>query len=89
MTWSPDTKIYAYYSPKVLNKKKKEHFKPYKNSKHYHARHGMCTNASRADTFGPLIVCEAFCACSKCLQFKFEECLVAQHVGKVKTVEVT
>ena len=88
-TWSPDTKIYAYYSPKVLNKKKKEHFKPYKNSKHYHARHGMCTNASRADTFGPLIVCEAFCACSKCLQFKFEECLVAQHVGKVKTVEVT
>ena len=25
-TWSPDTKVYAYYSSQVLNHKKKQHF---------------------------------------------------------------
>ena len=87
-TWSPDTKVYAFYSPKVLTKKKKQHFKPYKDSKQYHSRHGMCTNYSRAESRGPLIVSEGFCACSKCLEFKFSECLVKEHVGRVKTVEV-
>ena len=64
-TWPPDTKVYAYYSPKVLTKKKKQHFKAFDNSKHYHSRHGMCTNESRAESAGPLIVSEAFCACAK------------------------
>ena len=51
-TWSPDTKVYAYYSQKVLTNKKKQHFKAFNNSKQYHARHGMCTNASRAESAG-------------------------------------
>jgi hypothetical protein len=69
-TWSPDAKVYAYYSPKVLAKKKKQHFKAFGNSKHHHARHGMCTNASRPESAGPLIVSAAFYACAKCLEFK-------------------
>ena len=87
-TWSPDTKVYAYYSPKVLNKKKKQHFKPYADSKKYHSRHGMCISTARADLCGPLIVSEAFCACVKCLDFEFSQCLVQRHVGVARTVEV-
>ena len=86
-TWSPDTKVYAYYSSQVLNHKK-QHFKPYEHSKRYHARHGMCTNASRAESVGPLVLSEAFCGCAKCLECKFSECLVQQHVGVARTVEV-
>merc|ERR1712070_175579 len=73
---------------KVLTNKKKQHFKAFNNSKQYHARHGMCTNASRAESAGQLIVSEAFCACTKCLEFKYRECLVQQHVGVARTVEV-
>jgi len=87
-TWSPDTKIYEYYSPKVLTKKKQQHFKAFDNSKHYHARHGMCTNEPRAESAGPFIVSEAFCACAKCLEFKHSECLAQRHVGVARTVEV-
>lgn len=87
-TWSPDTKVYAYYSEKVLTQKKKQHFTAFDNSKQYHARHGMCTNKSRAESVGPLIVSEAFCACAKCLVFKYSECLVQRHVGVARTVEV-
>ena len=87
-TWSPDTKVYAYYSRDLLSSRKNQHFKPYLNSKKYHSRRGLCTSASRADTFGPLCVNEAFCACLKCLELKFEECLVKKHVGQVRTVEV-
>ena len=43
---------------------------------------------ARADTFGPLCLSEAFCACAKCLVFMFDECLVKKHVGHVKRVEV-
>ena len=32
--WFSDKKVYAYYSPKVLTKKKKQHFKAFGNSKH-------------------------------------------------------
>jgi len=87
-TWSPDTKVYAYYSPAVLTKKKKQHFTPFKESKKYHSRHGMCENAARAEGVGPLIVSESFCACDRCLEFKYSECLVQVHVGVAKTVEV-
>ena len=87
-TWSPDTKVYAYYSSQVLNRKKKQHFKPYPYSKRYHSRHGMCINTSRAESVGPLILSEAFCGCAKCLECKFNECLVKQHVGVARTVEV-
>ena len=31
---------------------------------------------------------EAFCGCAKCLECKFNECLVQQHVGVARTVEV-
>jgi hypothetical protein len=48
----------------------------------------MCTNESRAESAGPLIVSEAFCACSKCLEFKHSECLAQRHVGVARTVEV-
>ena len=58
------------------------------DSKKHHVRHGMCQNASRAETHGPLIVGMAFCACAKCLEFKYGECLVKQHSGQVRTVEV-
>ena len=53
-----------------------------------HARHGACTNASRAESAGPLIVSEAFCACAKCLEFKHSECLAQRHVGVARAVEV-
>ena len=72
----------------MLTKKKKQHFKALGNPKHYHARHGMCTNASRAELAGPLIVSEEFCACAKCLEFKHSECLPQRHVGAARTVEV-
>ena len=80
--------MHAYYSPKVLTKKKKHHFMASGNSKHYHARHGMCTNASRAESAGPLIVSEALCVCAKCLEFKHSECLAQRHVGVARTMEV-
>ena len=86
-TWSADSRVYAFYSEKLLSKPK-EHFKTYKDSKKYHVRHGMCQNASRAETHGPLIVGMAFCACAKCLEFKYDACLVKQHSGQVRTVEV-
>jgi len=86
-TWSTDSRVYAFYSEKLLSKPK-EHFKTYKDSKKYHVRHGMCQNASRAETHGPLIVGLAFCACAKCLELKYDECLVKQHSGQVRTVEV-
>ena len=47
----------------------------------------MCTNASRAESAGPLIVSEAFCACTKCLEFKYSESLEQQHVGVARAVE--
>ena len=62
-TWSADSRVYAFYSEKLLSKPK-EHFKTYRDSKKYHVRHGMCQNASRAETHGPLIVGMAFCACA-------------------------
>ena len=80
--------MHAYYSQKVLTKKKKQHFKAFGNSKQHHARHGMFTNESRAESAGPLIVSEAFCTCAKCLEFKYSECLVQRHVGVARTVEV-
>jgi hypothetical protein len=86
-TWSPDTKIYAYYSEKTLSKAT-ERFKPYPDSKKYHSRHGMCRDPSRAETFGPVKMSESLFACDKCLQFKCMECLVKQHAGTVRTVEV-
>ena len=72
----------------ILTKKKKQHFKAFGSSKHYHARYGMCTNASRAEPAGPPIVSEAFCACAKCLEFKHSECLAQRHIGVARTVEV-
>jgi len=48
----------------------------------------MSTNASRAESAGPLIFSEAFCACAKCLEFKQSECLAQRHVGAARTVEV-
>ena len=48
----------------------------------------MCDSASRADTFVPVIVSEAFCACKKCLRFKFDEFLVKTRVIHVKRVHV-
>lgn len=86
-TWSPDTKVYAYYSKKVLNKPK-ERFVPYKNSKRFHSRHGVCTNRSRAEDFGPIVMTESFCACDMCVSLKFEQCLAKKHVGHVQRVEV-
>ena len=87
-TWSPDTKVCAYYSLQVPTKKKKKHFRAFDKSKQYHARHGMCTNESRAEWAGPLIVSEAFCACAKCLEFKYGEGVVQRHVGVARTAEV-
>ena len=86
-TWSPDTKIYAYYSTTQLSKSK-EHFIPFKQSKKYHARHGVCVSQFRAEEYGPLAVTESFCACENCLCFKFEECLAKEHVGNVRKVQV-
>jgi len=80
-------RVYAFYSEKLLSEPK-EHFKTYKDSKKYHARHGICQNASRAETQGPLIVGMTFCACAKCLEFKYDECLVKQHSGQVRNVKV-
>ena len=72
----------------MLTKKKKQYFKAFSNSMQYHARHGMCTNVPRAESAGPLIVSEAFCACAKCLEFKHSECLAQRHVGVARAVEV-
>ena len=55
---------------------------------HYHARHGMCTNASRSESAGPLIASDAFFACAKCLEFKHSECPAQRHVGVARTMEV-
>ena len=58
------------------------------SSKQYHARYGTCRNKSRAELAGPLIVSDAFCACAKCLEFKYSKCLVQRHVGVARTVQV-
>mgnify|MGYP000290962393 CR=1 FL=1 len=86
-TWSPDTKVYAHNSENTMSKATKR-FKLYRDSKKYHSRHGMCTNPSRAETFGPIKMSESFCTCDKCLQIKFTQCLLKQHVGTVRIVEV-
>ena len=48
----------------------------------------MCTDESRAESAGPLIASEAFCACARYLEFKHSGCLAQRHVGVARTVEV-
>jgi hypothetical protein len=86
-TWSPNTKLYAFYSAKQLSKPK-EHFVPYKNSKMLHSRHGTRQSPSRAEELGPITMKESFCACDMRVQFKFGQCFVKQHVGTSRKAEV-
>ena len=46
-TWSPDTKVYAYYSRKVLTKKKKQRFKAFENPKARHVHERVARGVGR------------------------------------------
>jgi hypothetical protein len=85
--WSPDDIIYAYYSKEVLDKRAKEDFMPYKDSKKYHFRFGPNDAPEKAGE-GKLTVREGFCACSSCHapKFDFKNCLFKTMLGKAASV---
>ena len=51
--WAPRTVVYAHYDDSILAGAH-PHFKAYKDSKKYHSRVGMVTDAATAETTGAL-----------------------------------
>ena len=86
--WAPRTVVYAHYDDSILAGAH-PHFKAYKDSKKYHSRVGMVTDATRAETTGALALKRLFCACQNCRPptYDFANCLVKDIVGNTTRKE--
>ena len=80
--WAPKDVVYAFYDEKLLEQTHPQ-FKPYKDSKYYHARTGMQRDARTAETLGTLDVKRVHCACDCCKApiYDSKNCLVKGIVG--------
>jgi hypothetical protein len=47
---------------------------------------GLCTDKAKAETEGPLLGRESFCACGPCIRLDFGRCEMTAHVGKMRRV---
>lgn len=86
--WQANGILYGFYEPVLFTATAVPDALPFAGSSKVHMSAGMCDDADRARSEGPLIVRDVFCPCAPCCKLEFGLCLMKDTFNSVKTVSV-